>query len=385
MAPPRAGFEGLLQSGPARASAGGQRSHVKRSDDAGSESGEASPQSPRAEPSSSDVSVDRSEKVSRHKHSKSKSDDDDTSFEDTFDSIGQDGLKNQAGGERRESWSPNLAIANMAGNLPVQAKSDTAAKSQVNAQATVRPASLLRQNSIMALMDAKSRLFPDSENTKVETGTAQDAASHSDKASDPITVTVNASETHWNFDDKIIAAAAQQVSALQTDRQDAPHMPSTLRASTKASVSASVASPKDDEPAPKIADGSPNKAQPQAVSAPEADVQGNPSFSAGDQAGTDLHGQAVGDQSGRKVGKTDSSESIDQAFSTGSSSSPSSSQGIASSVTGQIRNGVIDTLAGSAAETKSSTAATDIQNRQPNPSPVLRTLDLTLSPRISAR
>ncbi len=378
------GVEGLLQqSGPARAGAGGHRNNVKRSDETKSESGEAAQRSSRTETSSSDVPVDRSEKASRHKHSKSESDDGDTSFEGTFDSIDQDGLKNQASGERRETWSPDLAIANMTGNLPVQAKSDTSAKSPVNVQGAVRPAGLLRQNSIIALMDAKSRLFP-GENTKAETGIPQDAASHPEKVqdttSDPVPVTVNGRETHWNFDDRTAAAVAQQVSALQNEGQAAPHTLSTLRASTTASVSASAASPKNGEPAAKITDGLSSQTKPQAVSPPGADAQGNPSFSPGDEASADLQGKATGDPAEHKVARADSSDSIDQIFSTGLSSSPNSSQGAASGVTGQIRNSVIDTLAGSAAETTSSTTATDPQNRQPTPSPVLRTLDLTLSP-----
>ncbi len=379
----QSGVEVLLQSGPTRAGAGGHKNYVKRSDEAKSESGEAAyQQSPRTEASSSDVPVDGADKVAKHKHGKSKSDDDDTSFEDTFDSIGQDGPKNQASGDQSKTWSPDLAIASMTGSLPVQAKSDIAAKSPEGIQGAVRPAGLLKQNSIVALMNAKSRLFPDSENTKVDIGTTQDATPYSEKTSDPIPVTVNGSETHWNFDNKTAAAVAQQVSALQNGGQVAPHRLSALRASAPAPAplsSPTAASPKSGEPAPKVAERSTSQAQPQAVSAPEADVQGNPSFS-GDQSGADLHGQAMGDPADRRVAKTDSSESIDQILSTGPNSSPSSSQGATPSVTGQIRNSVIDTLAGSAPEAPSPAASTAPQNSQPNPPPVLRTLDLTLSP-----
>lgn len=376
----QSGVEGLMQSGTARTGAGGHRNRVQQSDETKSETGEAAQQSPTIETSSSEVPVNRSEKVSRHKHSKSESDEGDTSFEDTFDSIGQDGLKNQASGERRETWSPELAIANMAGNLPVQAKSDTAEKLPVNVQGAVRPASLLKQNSIVALMDAKSRLFTGSENKKVETATAQDAAPNPEKVpdqtADPIPATVNSRETHWNFDDKTITAAAQQVSALQNEGQAALHTLSPLRAPTSASVLE-----KNGETAANVVDGSPSKTQLQAVSAPEANAQGNPSFSSGDQAGADLQGKAAGDPAERKVAKADASTPIDQIFSAG----PSSSQGAASGVTAQIRNGVLDALAGGATSGKatqaaSSTAATDLQNRAPAPSPVLRTLDLTLSP-----
>ena len=243
----QSGVGGLLQSVTARVGGSGHRNHVKQSDESKSESGEADQQSPRTETSPSDVPVDRSEKASRHRHSKSESDDGDTSFEDTFDSIGQDAPKSQVNAERRETWSPDLAIANMTGTLAVQAKSDTAVKSPVNVQGAVRPASLLKQNSIVALMDAKDRLLTGSENIKVESGAAQDVAPHSEEVSDatPVaTVTVNSRATHWNFDDKTVAGAALQVSGLQMDGRAAPQQPlsplSSLRASTSTSASASA-------------------------------------------------------------------------------------------------------------------------------------------------
>jgi chemotaxis protein MotD len=282
-----------------------------------------------------------------------------------------------------------LAIANMAGTLTVQAKSDTAVKSPAIVQGAVRPASLLKQNSVIALLDAKDRLSTGSENTKLVAGKATDVAPHSEGASDatPVatatTVTVNSSATHWNFDDKTIAGAALQISRLQMDGRGAPQPSplSSLHASTSTSVSAAAvaASPKEAVPTAKIVD-SLSQTQPQAVSASAANAQGNPSFSPGDEAGPNLQGQATGDPAERKVAKTEPSDSIDQIFSAGPSSSANSPQAAASGVTAQIRNGVIDTLAGGTTETRSPTAAPDLQNRPSAPSPVLRTLDLTLSP-----
>src|SRR5262249_36835919 len=59
---------------------------------------------------------------------------------------------------------------------------------------------------------------------------------------------------------------------------------------------------------------------------------------------------------------------------------PKPSQQGQPSVSAQVRDGVIDALAGKAGELAPNTTATNLQDRAPAPTPVLRSLDLTLSP-----
>jgi hypothetical protein len=374
---PSSTVEGLVQSGTAKAGSNGHRSHIKQSRETKSEPEEAAQTSAKTETSSADVPVHRSEKASSHKHSKSESDDGDASFEDTFDGIDQGGVKNNANGESRGTWTPDVALAQISANHLVQLKSDTAGKQIVNSQGAVRPPKLLSQNSIVALMGTKDRLFASRENTKVEDGKTQDALlPHSgevaEDAVDVSPVTVNSRETHWNFDDKTVTAAASQTLVLKADGQSAPHPLSPIRTSAAPS--------KDRQQAPttsatKTSHDPLPETTPQAVSAPEADTQGNPSFSPGDESGAHLQAEATSDPAEHKVAKADSSASLDQILST----VPSSPQDNAG-VTTQIRNTVVDTLAGSGTDASTSTSAPDLPNRTAVPPPILRTIDLTLSP-----
>lgn len=323
--------------------------------------------------SNSDGTVSRSEKSSARKQSKSESAGDEASFAETIDSIGQQEPNASAKVERNDNWPQNVLAAAAAGNNPAkQPTPEIVEKPAEGPQRAMRPVNLLRQDSIAALIDAKARLMPSDDIPKTAEVTKPDTLPLQQdlqsgafaEVTDRTPATVNGQETHWNFNDKAIAAAALQASGVQSEDSPAQRVFSPFRG---AETLQKPAGPSD---------GSSPPVQVQAVTAPASADTSNDSFLADkDQTGPRLQQPAAGDPAIRKIVKPESSDSIEGMLSI----DPKSSQD-AVNVTAQVRNGVVDALAGKAGELNPSTTVEDLQDRAPSPPPVLRSLDLTLSP-----
>jgi len=316
----------------------------------------------------SDSTVSRSEKSSPRKQSKSESAGDEVSFAETIDSIGQQEPNASA---KDDSWPQNALAAVTAGNnLAKQQTPEIVQQPAESTQRAMRSVNLLRQDSIAALIDAKARLMPSNdisktaEVTKPDTPPLQHDLQSFDNLTDRTPATVNGQETHWNFNDKTIAAAALQASGVQSEDRPAQRVFSPFRVAETLQKAAGSA------------DGSSPPVQVQAVTAPKSADTSNESFLADkDQTGPRLQQPATGDPAIAKIVKPESSDSIESM----SSVDPRPSQG-AANVTAQVRNGVVDALADQAGELNPSTTAADLQDAAPSPAPVLRSLDLTLSP-----
>ncbi|RUP07474.1 flagellar hook-length control protein FliK [Hyphomicrobium sp.] len=325
--------------------------------------------------SSSDSTVSRSDKASARKQSKSESDGDDASFAETIDSIGQQEPPARPNVERSDNWPQNTlvpAAASVGDNLAKQQTPEIVQQPAESPQRAMRPVNLLRQDSIAALIDAKARLMPSDEIPKAAEVTMPDTLPPQqdlqsdvlDNVTDRTPAIVNGQETHWNFNDKAIAAAALQASGVQSEDRPTQRVFPPFRVTETPQKSVG---PSDDTSPP---------VQVQAVTAPTSADTSDESFLADkDQTGPRLQQSATGDPAIRKIVKSDPSDSIERVFSV----DPKPPQG-AVNVTAQVRNGVVDALAGSTGELNPSTTVTDLQDRAPSPPPVLRSLDLTLSP-----
>ena len=323
--------------------------------------------------SNSDSTVSRSEKSSARKQSKSESADDEASFAETINSIGQQEQNASANVERTDNWPPNALAAVAAGNnLAKQQTPEIVQQSAESPQRAMRPANLLRQDSIAALIDAKARLTPSDDISKAAEVTTPDTlplqqdlqSDVFDNVTDRTPATVNGQETHWNFNDKAIATAALQASGAQSEDHTAQRVLSPFRF---AETQQKPIGPSDDSSPP---------VQVQAVTAPTSADTSDGSFLADkDQTGPRLQQPATGDPAIRKIVKPESADSIERLLTV----DPKPSQGPVN-VTAQVRNGVVDALAGTTGELNSSATVADLQDRAPSPPPVLRSLDLTLSP-----
>ncbi len=371
------GVEKLLQSGAGKVAGSGHRNHVKQSEDIKSQPDGTHQQADAAEVDDSGTAIDQTEKTSRRKHGKSNSDDDDTSFEDTFDSIGQDGSKDDGKkADRPQIVLPNLAtMQQLATSTPTDG-SDADQKLQAKPQSAVRPANFLRQASILALMDAKDRIFANVRDmTAADTKAGQAPPQTDNDTTEVVTpITIDRRETHWNFDNKVVTTAALQASALQTDAHNVTQAAAALGAATTTSSKAQTTDTAS-------LTAKPNQTAPQAAAIPDVEPPASPSFgnSGGDpgnsdQRGAQLQSQASADPTGRKIGKAEPSASIDQIF-TANANPPQTP----SSATDQVRNGIIDGLSAGTVDPTANTSS-QVPSSRPTAVPVLRTLDLTLSP-----
>lgn len=184
-------------------------------------------------------------------------------------------------------------------------------------------------------------------------------------------MTLNRRETHWNFNSNVMTSATSQLSALQLG--DGNMSPGALLQSATSAVTLK-------EPAPdaKSSSVASPTVSPQSAAMPDSDQMTNAFFnnSSGDsQTGTQPQSQpAVIAPAVRKAVQTDPSSTLEKIFTTNAPPQPS-----APSVTNQVRDGVIDTLSASNMDPSASTSTVDVATR-PATAPVLRTLDLTLSP-----
>ncbi len=326
---------------------------------------EVEKESAKAKAAANSRATSRAEKSESRKPSESESVDSEASFVETIDSIGQQEPKANAVGDSHDNWLQSVFDAAAAGANPVQQQaSEVVPEPMVDAQRAMRPVSLLRQDSIAALMDAKARLMQSSDGPNSADVSMPDATLPHEvldpialsKANEPTPATVNAQETHWNFNDRTLAAAALQASRLQPEERPA----------RAPAVQQNTADPSNDIVQP---------GQVKPVAVPAAEASGD-AFSAGqDESGPRLQQPATADSARGRVAQSDSADSSDQIWSI----EPKASQN-PGNVASQVRNGVIDALAGKTGSLAPSTMAADLQDRPAAAPPVLRSLDLTLSP-----
>lgn len=362
----------LLQS--VRMRVGSHRDAAKQPREGDDNSEDVTKDAIKAKTTSSDNSVRRSDSVSTRKQGNSKADDNDPSFEETFDSIGQQDPKANASAERSDN-GPTITIAALVnGNGPVDQSQDSVEQPPDNMQRPARPGNLLLQDSIAALVDAKTRMVPNDDNTKLTQTNMPNAMppEHGDEIGDVTPAVVNNQETHWNFAETTVATAASQVSRLTPERIT-PH---PLASAPFSLPRPAMVEQKNADPSAKTSNDSLAQLQPQAVSAAATDTRDNSFLADKDQTGARFQQQVTGDGAKDKVAQADASESNERIFSI----EPKPSQQGQPSVSAQIRNGVIDALAGKAGALAPNTTAMDLQDRAPAPTPVLRSLDLTLSP-----
>jgi len=195
---------------------------------------------------------------------------------------------------------------------------------------------------------------------------------NADEAATPITV--DRQETHWNFDNKVVTNAAMQVSALQLGSRNLAQAP-TITASNEKPSEATTASTVTSQKTPSHAIATPEIEPPSNLSFGDAGDQAKDNPGNGDQTRAQLQSSTSANttETERKIAKTDSSPSIDQIFT--SSAKPAQTP---TSAVDQVRNGIVDNLSGSTTDPIARTSSAS-PNRPAGP-PVLRTLDLTLSP-----
>ncbi|HML27324.1 MAG TPA: flagellar hook-length control protein FliK [Hyphomicrobium sp.] len=360
------GAEALVQSVTAKGSSG-LRSHVKHSDDSDAASGEPTQSTQRAEADASSVDVQKADKSGRRYNGKGSSSDDDKSFEDTFDSIGQDQSKDsgaQASGTT--AFSPDLMTGHIVSS-PAAENLDPATTSQN----VSRPAALMQQKSILALMDAKTRILANSGDHKPEASGTVDAAAASAVQADTtefIPVSIGGRETHWNFNSDTMTGIASQIAASQLGGHNLAQ--GTMQGA--ASISATKGQAAD----AKLSGNMPQQPATAAMSgAEQTSGQSFPDGGSANQNGARPQAQGAAEVTAeRKITKADTTSSLDQIF-----SNPNP-QPNASAATRQVRDGILDSFAAETAGAGATSLPSGAVPTRATSAPVLRTLDLTLSP-----
>lgn len=368
------GAEALLQSVSGKAS-NGYRGHLKQTDENDPKSEGATQSAPRDDVDAAATHVDKTRKTSQRKHGKGKSDDDDGSFEDAFDSVGQDQAKDAVSKSiNGAGTSPDLMSAQLTPNQTPATNTASVTTNTDASQAPVRSAALMQQRSILALMDAKNRIFGNSGDVKADDGTVNVAVDHDAIPQDTnelVPVAINRRETHWNFNSDAMTSVASQLSAMNTDKA-APSAAAVL-----AQTVASVATAKEQKPDVNLSgDASQSVAQP-TIAAANTDQNANASLNndSGNKGDTQSQSHTeIASEAAKKTEKPDAVSSLDQIFATSKTSNAN-----AANVSNQVRDGVITSLASTATDARAATSSVDVPTRATT-TPVLRTLDLTLSP-----
>lgn len=367
------GAEALLQSVSGKGSSG-HRGHLKHTDENDPKSESSTQSAPREDVDATAAQVNKTQKTSQRKHGKGKSDDDNSSFEDTFDSIGQDQTKDaspkSAGGT---DTSPDLLVAQLTSDRAIATNTDSAPTQADTSQAPVRAAALMQQKSILALMDAKNKILANSGSPKTDDGTDNVAVDHDAIPQDTtelVPVSINRRETHWNFNSDAMTSVASQLSAINTGK-------STPSAAVLAQNIASVTTAKGQGPDVKLSSNAPQSVAPPTPAMANTDQNTNASLNNNSGNKSDAQPQShmeIASEVAKKAEKPDAASSLDQIFTT--SKSPNAN---AASVSNQVRDGVITSLAPNATEVSTAPSVVDVPTR-PTTAPVMRTLDLTLSP-----
>jgi chemotaxis protein MotD len=367
-------IEAVTQSASAKAGAHAHRANAKTAhetrqaddDEPARETDHPAKETRRNDDTSDHPSVKKTGNSSRQSHRDDKKDDDkDKSFEATFDKLGPQSASTNANATQNANpnalqavWSAEVAFKQFASGRLSDAKAVDVAAVSANSKGATRPASLLKQESVAALLDAKTKLL-----------SAQDAKdSVAADASDTTTVSpvvVQSRESHWIFGNGPATMTNPRVSdaTSEKDIKANPLTALTLASSTKGQDAASKAP---------TADATASTETPQVAPADSATPR--QTFDGQHGGGTSGRDQTSGNAVDRRVPDVPASKSADHVspdLADVSNGTPGPTQ--------QIRNGVLDALSGDAKTTP--TTSQIIQGRPVAvPGQVLRTIDITLSP-----
>lgn len=297
-------------------------------------------------------SVDKNTKVSEKSQRESRSDDDvQASFEATVDTLGgQEAQPAPASINPPLAWSAPPAT----GPAPETASNDDSAATSVTNAAI--PGHILKQASVVALMEARQRLMAAQDTTPTADSNVEETVT--------TPVSVQSRESHWIFDDRNAGSDSRMFETV-TNKTNAENALSALNA---------AAGSKGDTGAPKhstdmIGAARSAESQPTAGTAPQqnfGDTQGGGSGSRKESATPDAGARRILDAS-----TSTPVENITQDI-------PETPAPL-SAATQQVRSGVLTALTGDR------TSAEPFTPRQPADQPpaagyVLRSIDLTLSP-----
>jgi hypothetical protein len=367
-------IDALTQSASAKAGAHAHRANAKApretrqadDDEQARDTDRPAKETRRNDDTSDHSSVQKSDNSPRQSHRDGKKDDDkEKSFEATIDKLGPQSASANAATTQNASpnvlpavWNAEVAFRQFASGRLSDAKTANVDAVSTDTKAATRPVTLLKQESVAALLDAKNKLLsgqdakaPASDGPVDTTGTSS--------------VVVQSRESHWIFGSGAAATANPRISdaTSEKDGKANPLAALSLAASTKGQDAASK-TPVDAKAAPTET----------AQVAPTDNATPRQTFDGQHGGGTDGRDQTRDNTVERRVPDVSASKSADRV----SPDLADVSNGV-SGPTQQIRNGVLDALSGDAKATL--TTSQSIQGRPVVVTgQVLRTIDITLSP-----
>ena len=364
------GPEVLMQTKVGRAIQHGSRGGQSAPDSKAGSDDDGAP-APRLKENDSKEAPAKIDKTATSRRTDDKSDDDGASFEDTFETLGQEAINEAPPLPPADPVLPNIAIVQQTTDDSRPSSAPSADVTSNISQVSGRPTPMLKQASILALMNAKDRLLANADSEKFATAAQQDAAP-TDHPTDRIQATVDRQETHWNFANNAITDSRLAAGPLVGNAPSAVQSAAVLASNSVAAAPATKSANAEPQPS--------SDAQPPAIpntDLPPLALGGNPDGSAGGkgtQDGAQTAKQALSDAAPKKAAKDDTTPSLDKIFSTTSADLHPQSSPVS-----QVRDGIIASLKSPDADQSQNVQQPAIPTRPAAPS-MLRSLDLTLSP-----
>jgi hypothetical protein len=302
----------------------------------------------------------------RSHHEGHKKDDKDKSFADTIDKLGTQSQStpapaNPAAAALPAGWTADLVFRQTSAGH-AQADASPATTAVLNSGKTARPGNLLKQDSIIALLDTRQRLLSAHD--------AQDMASSTNSDANDTTVatpiTVQSRQSHWVFGDAANSSNPRVFETLMAkDGKASPALasaPASMSAEAKDVATKSIADSATPVQASHV--GATHDASLRQAFDGQQGSAGNgreqmPSGNAGDKRNSDI-----------KASSSVEHEPVDA----------TKLPGGMSGATQQVKNGVLNALTGDKGSTPQTSAPQLPQDRPVIPGQVLRSIDLTLSP-----
>jgi len=296
-----------------------------------------------------------------------KKDDQDQSFEDTIDK-----LVTKESSDKPVQVAATMALPTgwNAGNTDAQTEGETkthagnaATATPTDTKSVVLPGSLLKQQSVEALLGARQRLLLAE---KLKEGGNDNVARNGPET---VQATVNARQSHWLFDNAANTAAARVAETLQ-DKGAPPASGTTLN-------TAQVLTADTNKGDAKSASGT----------LPSSPVQTTQAIPSGDAAqrqaldgrqpngGNSRDQMLAGNRSQRQVADASAASSSDR-VSFDVPDAPPTAQG----ATQQVRTGIVKALADLDPGSRAPSTSQLTPDRPPVANQVLRSIDITLSP-----
>jgi hypothetical protein len=296
-----------------------------------------------------------------------KKDDKDQSFEETIDKLTTKGSSDKpvqvaATMALSPAWSADNADRQTEGDAKTVAGKG-AATTPADTKSVVLPGSLLKQQSVEALLGARQRLLLAQ---KVQEGGQDNAAFDKPEA---VQATVNARQSHWLFENAANTAAARVTETL--------HDKGVQGASSTTLNAAQVLAASPNKGDGKLAsDVLPSQPAQTAQAIPSGDAAQRQALDGRQPNGRNSRDQMLaGNPSQRKVADAPVASSSDRA-SFDVPDAPPTAQG----TTQQVRTGIVKALADMDLGSRAAGTAQLTPDRPPVANQVLRTIDITLSP-----